>query len=40
MVARRDDRVETGTDTRGGHAGFELLEDDPEQVAENAARRR
>ena len=39
VVARRDDRVETGTDTRGGHAGFELLEDDPEQVAENAARR-
>jgi TldD protein len=39
VVARRDDRVETGTDTRGGHAGFELLEDDPAQVAENAARR-
>ncbi len=47
VVARRDDRVETGTDTRGGHAGFELLEDDPEQVADerrapgaHAARRR
>ena len=26
--------VETGTDTRGGHAGFELLEADPEAVAE------
>jgi TldD protein len=39
VVARRDDRVETGTDTRGGHAGYELLEDDPGQVAENAARR-
>jgi TldD protein len=39
VVARRDDRVETGSDTRGGHAGFELLEDDPEEVAEKAARR-
>ncbi len=39
VVARRDGRVETGTDTRGGHAGFELLERDPEQVAEQAARR-
>ena len=39
VVARRDDRVETGTDTRGGHAGFEILADDPEQVAEKAARR-
>ena len=38
-VARRDDRVETGSDTRGGHAGFELLETDPEEVAERAARR-
>jgi len=32
-------RVETGSDTRGGHAGFELLEDDPEAVAESAARK-
>ena len=39
VVARRDERVETGTDTRGGHAGFELLEADPEAVAETAARR-
>jgi TldD protein len=39
VVARRDGRVETGTDTRGGHAGFELLEHEPEQVAEQAARR-
>ena len=37
VVARRDARVETGTDTRGGHAGFELLEADPEAVAETAA---
>jgi TldD protein len=39
VVARRGDRVETGTDTRGGHAGFELLSDTPEQVAESAARK-
>ena len=38
-VARRGDRVETGTQTRGGHAGFELLETDPEAVAEDAARK-
>src|SRR5204862_819071 len=38
VVARRDGRVETGTDTRGGHAGFELVESDPEAVADNAAR--
>jgi TldD protein len=43
VVARReangDSRVETGTDTRGGHAGYELLADDPEQVATSAARK-
>ena len=39
VVARRGERVETGTDTRGGHAGFELVERDPEEVAELAARR-
>jgi TldD protein len=39
VVARRDGRVETGSDTRGGHAGWELLEEDPEAVAERAARR-
>ena len=39
VVARRDERVETGTDTRGGHAGFELLEREPEEVAALAARR-
>ena len=39
VVARRDERVETGTDTRGGHAGYELLEADPEAVAESAARK-
>ena len=25
-VARRDDRVETGSETLAGHAGFELFE--------------
>jgi TldD protein len=39
VVARRNGRVETGTDTRGGHAGWELLETDPEEVAESAARK-
>jgi TldD protein len=37
VVARRGDRVETGHETRGGHAGFELIEDDPEEVARRAA---
>ena len=39
VVARREGRVETGSDTRGGHAGWELLEADPEAVAATAARR-
>jgi TldD protein len=39
VVARRNGRVETGTQTRGGHAGFELLADDPEAVAAEAARK-
>jgi TldD protein len=39
VVARRNGRVETGTDTHGGHAGWELFETDPERVAERAARR-
>ena len=33
-----DTRVETGTETRGGHGGYELLEEDPESVAASAAR--
>ena len=37
-IARRNGRVETGHDTRGGHAGFELFEERPEAVAEAAAR--
>jgi TldD protein len=39
VVARRNGRVETGNDNRGGHAGWELLEHDPEAVAGKAARR-
>ena len=39
VVARRDGRVETGTQTRGGHAGYELLADDGEEVAADAARK-
>jgi TldD protein len=39
VVARRDGRVETGGDTRGRHAGWELLAEEPELVAEKAARR-
>jgi TldD protein len=36
-VARRDDRVETGAETLGGSRGFELLEDDPAEIAASAA---
>ena len=36
-VARREDVVETGFETLGAHRGFELLEDDPGAVAEQAA---
>jgi TldD protein len=36
-VARRDGTVETGAETLGAHRGFELLEDDPAQIAEKAA---
>jgi TldD protein len=39
VVARRNGRVETGSDTRGGHAGWELLQDEPESVAAKAAER-
>jgi TldD protein len=39
VVAARDTRVETGAETRGGHAGFELVADDPEQIAAEAARK-
>lgn len=39
VVARRDGRVETGADTLGGHAGFDLVAGGWEGVADNAARR-
>jgi TldD protein len=39
VVARRNGTVETGHETRGGHAGFELIAEDPEGVAESAARK-
>ena len=39
VVARREERVETGHETRGGHAGFEVVADRPEEVAEAAARK-
>ena len=39
VVARRNGTVETGNETRGGHAGFELIANDPEAVADSAARK-
>jgi TldD protein len=36
-VARRGETVETGAETLGAHRGFELLEDDPALIAEQAA---
>jgi TldD protein len=39
VVARREGTVETGQESRGGHAGFELLAEHPEEVAEKAARK-
>jgi TldD protein len=39
VVARRNSTVETGHETRGGHAGFELVAENPEEVAEKAARK-
>jgi TldD protein len=38
-VARRGDRVETGSETLGGHRGFELFDDDPAGIAGEAARK-
>ena len=39
VVARRNGTVETGHETRGGHAGFEIVAEQPEEVAEKAARK-
>lgn len=38
-VARRNGTIETGLETLGGHRGFELLDDDPGAIAEQAARK-
>ncbi|HEX5761916.1 MAG TPA: TldD/PmbA family protein [Solirubrobacterales bacterium] len=38
-VARRGDRAETGAETLGGHRGYELLEEDPGEIARGAARK-
>jgi TldD protein len=38
-VARRGEKVETGAETLGAHRGFELLEDDPGLIAEQAAQK-
>jgi TldD protein len=37
-VAARNGSVETGTETLGGHRGFEIFEGDPGRIAEKAAR--
>jgi TldD protein len=39
VVARREERVESGMESLAGHAGFELFEGDPAAVADEAARR-
>ncbi len=38
-VARRGEVVETGFETLGAHRGYELLDDDPALIAEQAARK-
>jgi TldD protein len=38
-VARRGEVVETGAETLGGHRGFELFDDDPGSIADDAARK-
>ena len=39
VVAKRGGTTETGFETRGGHRGFELVADDGEAIAEQAARK-
>jgi TldD protein len=39
VVARTGDRVEAGSESLAGHAGFELFDADPAAVADEAARR-
>jgi TldD protein len=38
-VARREGSVETGAETLGAHRGFELFDDDPGSIADQAARK-
>jgi TldD protein len=38
-IAARDGRIENGSETLGGHAGYELIERDPTKVAAEAARK-
>jgi TldD protein len=38
-VARRGDSVETGSETLGGHRGFELFDADPGEIAAGAVRK-
>ncbi|MGK2878051.1 MAG: TldD/PmbA family protein [Solirubrobacterales bacterium] len=38
-IAARDGRIENGTETLGGHVGYELIEDDPTKIAASAARK-
>ncbi len=39
VVAARDGRIENGTETLGGHVGYELLRENPTRIAESAARK-
>ncbi|MGB0889372.1 MAG: TldD/PmbA family protein, partial [Solirubrobacterales bacterium] len=39
VVAARDGRIENGTETLGGHIGYELIESDGAKVADSAARK-
>jgi TldD protein len=39
VVARHGERVEAGSESLAGHAGFELFDGDPASVADEAARR-
>jgi len=39
VVARRGDVVETGSETHGGHGGFELVADRAEELAQKATRK-
>lgn len=39
VVASRDGRLENGTETLGGHVGYELIEADGARVAESATRK-